>query len=72
MAAETAIGPQRISIEPLDPQRHDRATFSCGTGHLDNFLSRSHPALHECSSVSRRSAMPVPDDTTRAGKESVR
>ena len=41
MAAETAIGPQRVSIEPLDPQRHDRATFSCGTGRLDNFLKRT-------------------------------
>ena len=41
MAAETAIGPQRISIEPLDPQLHDRATFSCGTGRLDNFLKRT-------------------------------
>ena len=41
MAAETAIGRQRISIEPLDPQKHDRATFSCGTVRLDNFLKRT-------------------------------
>ena len=41
MAAETVVGPQRISIEPLDPQRHDRAAFSCGTSRLDNFLKRT-------------------------------
>ena len=41
MAAETVVGPQRISIEPLDPQRHDRAAFSCGTLRLDNFLKRT-------------------------------
>ena len=41
MAAETAVGPQRISIEPLDPRRHDRTGFSCGTARLDNFLKRT-------------------------------
>ena len=28
----------RIVIEPLDPGRHDRSGFSCGTDRLDNFL----------------------------------
>ena len=45
MAAETVVGAQRISrrifIEPLDPQRHNRAAFSCGTIRLDNFLKRT-------------------------------
>ena len=41
MAAETVVGPQRISIEPLDPQRHDRVAFTCGTSRLDNFLKRT-------------------------------
>ena len=41
MAAETALNPQGISIEPLDPQKHDRAAFSCGTDRLDNFLKRT-------------------------------
>ena len=41
MAAETVVDPQRISIESLDPQRHDRAAFSCGTIRLDNFLERT-------------------------------
>ena len=39
--AETALRLQRISIAPLDPERHDRASFSCGTGRLDNFLKRN-------------------------------
>ena len=39
--AETTQSPQRISIAPLDPEIHDRASFSCGTGRLDNFLKRS-------------------------------
>ena len=39
--ADTALSPQRISIAPLDPEKHDRASFSCGTGRLDNFLKRS-------------------------------
>ena len=41
MTAETAPNPQGISIEPLDPQKHDRAAFSCGTDRLDNFLKRT-------------------------------
>ncbi len=41
MAAEAAANPQGISIEPLDPQKHDRAAFSCGTDRLDNFLKRT-------------------------------
>ena len=41
MAAETGASPQRIFIEPLDPQRPDRAAFSCGTIRLENFLKRT-------------------------------
>ena len=41
MAAETARERQRIFIEPLDPVRHDRNSFSCGAGRLDNFLKRT-------------------------------
>ena len=41
MAAETVVGSQRISIEPFDPQRHDRVAFSCGTSRLGNFLKRT-------------------------------
>ena len=38
---ETGLNPRRISITPLDPEKHDRASFSCGTVRLDNFLKRS-------------------------------
>ena len=41
MTTETGLNQQKISIEPLDPKRHDRAAFSCGTGRLDNFLKRT-------------------------------
>ena len=41
VTAEVAPSPSEISIEPLDPQRHDRAAFSCGTNRLDNFLKRT-------------------------------
>ena len=38
---EAGLNPRRISITPLDPEKHDRASFSCGTSRLDNFLKRS-------------------------------
>ena len=38
---EAGLNPRRISITPLDPEKHDRASFSCGTVRLDNFLKRS-------------------------------
>ena len=37
---EAGLNPRRISITPLDPEKHDRASFSCGTSRLDNFLKR--------------------------------
>ena len=41
MADEAARDRQRIFIEPLDPVRHDRNSFSCGAVRLDNFLKRT-------------------------------
>ena len=41
MTDEAARDRQRIFIEPLDPVRHDRSSFSCGAGRLDNFLKRT-------------------------------
>ena len=52
MTAEIAVGPQRISIEPLDPRRHDRTAFSCGTIRLDNFLKRT-ARKHQAGDFSR-------------------
>lgn len=42
-----ALGAPRVVIEPLDPQKHDRAGFSCGIARLDNYLkytARKHQA----------------------------
>ena len=52
MAAETAPERQRILIEPLDPVRHDRNSFSCGAGRFDNFLKRT-ARKHQAGSFSR-------------------
>ncbi len=41
MTAQAVLNLHRILIEPLDPQKHDRAAFSCGTVRLDNFLKRT-------------------------------
>ncbi len=40
-ATEAPVNPQQISILPLNPEKHDRASFSCGIARLDNFLKRS-------------------------------
>ncbi|MBB3912686.1 GNAT family N-acetyltransferase [Sphingomonas desiccabilis] len=37
-APEDAAGNR---IEPLDPARHDRAAFSCGTAQVDNFFRQT-------------------------------
>jgi ribosomal protein S18 acetylase RimI-like enzyme len=31
----------RVRIEPLDRNKHDRATFSCGVDRVDNFLKKT-------------------------------
>ena len=31
----------RFTIEPFDPQGHDRTAFSCGVTQIDNFLKRT-------------------------------
>ncbi|MXW74328.1 MAG: GNAT family N-acetyltransferase [Gammaproteobacteria bacterium] len=36
-----AENPPRLSIEPFEPGRHERAEFSCGVARLDNFLRLS-------------------------------
>lgn len=43
----TALRGPRVVIELLDPQKHDRAGFSCGIARLDNYLkytARKHQA----------------------------
>ena len=41
MEVEAVLNLQNIIIETLDPGNHDRASFSCGVGRLDNFLKRT-------------------------------
>ena len=36
---------RRNIIEPLDPQKHDRAAFSCGVDQVDNFFKRTASKL---------------------------
>jgi ribosomal protein S18 acetylase RimI-like enzyme len=31
----------QVVIEPFDPERHDRATFSCGVDQVDNFFKKT-------------------------------
>ena len=52
MTAEVALNPQGIIIEPFDPPKHDRAAFSCGTTHLDNFLNRT-ARKHQAGDLTR-------------------
>ncbi|MDE0359759.1 MAG: GNAT family N-acetyltransferase [Rhodospirillaceae bacterium] len=35
------MSPPKICIEPLDPSKHNREAFSCGTDRLDNFLKKT-------------------------------
>lgn len=37
----SAPEPVRTTIEPLDPERHDREAFSCGVEQVDNFFKRT-------------------------------
>jgi ribosomal protein S18 acetylase RimI-like enzyme len=37
----------RIRAEPLDRAKHDRAAFSCGDDHLNNFLKNTAGRQHE-------------------------
>lgn len=38
-------------IEPLDPERHDRASFSCGVAQLDNFFRRTAGKLSKANNL---------------------
>jgi ribosomal protein S18 acetylase RimI-like enzyme len=37
----TGSGQPRLTIERLDPVRHDRAAFSCGVEQVDNFFKKT-------------------------------
>ena len=36
-----AVADLKVSIEPFDPAKHDRAAFSCGNARIDNFIKRT-------------------------------
>lgn len=40
-----------IVIEPLDPAKHDRASFSCGIDQVDNFFRRTANKLAKADNV---------------------
>lgn len=41
----------RYIIEPLDPARHDRARFSCGTPQVDNFFQKTANKLSKADNL---------------------
>jgi ribosomal protein S18 acetylase RimI-like enzyme len=47
-AAHTA---PRYRIEPLDPEKHDRAGFSCGVAQVDNFFRRTANKLAKAGNL---------------------
>ena len=47
----TAEGKPRHIIEPLDPERHDRAAFSCAVEQVDNFFKRTANKLAQADNL---------------------
>lgn len=40
-----------LVIEPLDPEKHDRAAFSCGISQVDNFLKKTANKLSKADNL---------------------
>lgn len=40
-----------VTIEPFDPDKHDRANFSCGVDQVDNYLKRTANKLSKADNV---------------------
>ena len=47
-------------IEPFDPEKHDRAAFSCGIAQVDNYFQRTANKLAKADNV-RLFVMAAPD-----------
>ncbi|OYU18497.1 MAG: GNAT family N-acetyltransferase [Rhodobacteraceae bacterium PARR1] len=47
----TASKPSAYTIEPFDPERHDRATFSCGVEQVDNYFQKTANKLAKADNV---------------------
>lgn len=41
----------KITIEPLDPAKHDRAAFSCGVEQVDNFFKKTANKLSKADNL---------------------
>ncbi|NCN83723.1 MAG: GNAT family N-acetyltransferase [Sphingomonadales bacterium] len=41
----------RYIIEPFDPEKHDRAAFSCGVEQVDNYFKKTANKLHKAGNV---------------------
>jgi ribosomal protein S18 acetylase RimI-like enzyme len=51
---------QKNTIEPFDPDKHDRAAFSCGVEQVDNFFKRTANKLAKADNA-RVYVMTAPD-----------
>ena len=47
----TASKPSAYTIEPFDPERHDRAAFSCGVEQVDNYFQKTANKLAKADNV---------------------
>ena len=47
----TASQPTSYIIEPFDPERHDRAAFSCGVEQVDNYFQKTANKLAKADNV---------------------
>ena len=53
---------RRLTIEPLDRDKHDRAAFSSGETRVDNFLKTNAAGLQDVDSTRCVVACLTPDD----------
>lgn len=56
----TGGAPQKNTIEPFDPAKHDRAAFSCGVEQVDNFFKKTANKLAKADNA-RVYVMTAPD-----------
>lgn len=51
---------EKFTIEPFDPDKHDRTAFSCGVEQVDNFFKKTANKLTKTDNT-RAYVMPAPD-----------
>ncbi|MEO3433669.1 GNAT family N-acetyltransferase [Inquilinus sp. CAU 1745] len=47
----TSPGDAKLTIEPFDPEKHDRTAFSCGVEQVDNFFKRTANKLAKAGNL---------------------